>query len=288
MPFLCTSRPASVVASVLTRSGARWFEDQKGQHRGTMLTENTKQQRRDIQRNTTHKEGSENSLFTHDRSNNKIHLLPKTESGGCSTNHDKSEGWDSWSESSLTAQTTMRNPQAHQRLHAFQLVTLAIMCHRPHMAQPFQRRVIRTPFQRNLKCFGWTSIENCPHFPRLNWRSACMVEKPLALLLAVRHSAQAFRGSTASVGLNWELFQDVLKLPEDVPPLSAFDNRVKSSTWSVPLFSIWASLSKLRSCPVERFCGRASASLWDSKHASFRGLVSGCCSESNSVRGPSK
>ena len=28
----------------------------------------------------------------------------------------------------------MRNPQAHQPLHAFQLVTLAMMCHRPHMA----------------------------------------------------------------------------------------------------------------------------------------------------------
>ena len=40
MPFLCTSRPASVVASELTRSGARWFVDQKGQIRGTGLKEN--------------------------------------------------------------------------------------------------------------------------------------------------------------------------------------------------------------------------------------------------------
>ena len=41
--------------------------------------------------------------------------------------------------SSFIDQTTLRNRQAAQRLHAFQLVTLAIMCHRPHMAQLFQR-----------------------------------------------------------------------------------------------------------------------------------------------------
>ena len=95
-----------------------------------------------------------------------------------------------------------------------------------------------TPLQRNLRCFGWTSIENCPHFPRLNWRSPCLAEEPLAYILGVRHSAQALHGSTASVGLNLELFWGVLKLPEHVPPLSAFDNRVESSTWSVPLSEI--------------------------------------------------
>ena len=45
-------------------------------------------------------------------------------------------------QSSFIAQTPLRNPQAPQRLHAFQLVTFAIKCHRPHMAQPFQRHLL--------------------------------------------------------------------------------------------------------------------------------------------------
>ena len=102
-----------------------------------MLTENTEcstlQRRRDAQGNTTHREGSEKLAIYTRLKQNRIHLLPKTKCGGSSINHDK-KGWDSWAKRSLIAQTTMRNPHAHQRLHAFQLVTLAMMCHRPHMA----------------------------------------------------------------------------------------------------------------------------------------------------------
>ena len=93
------------------------------------------------------------------------------------------------------------------------------------------------------------------YFPRLIWRSACMVEESLVHILAVRHSAQALRGSTASVGQNRELFWDVLKLPEHVPPLSAFNIRVKSSTWSAPLLkkSEEASINFDQSGTVDRF-----------------------------------
>ena len=48
----------------------------------------------------THREESEKLAIYTGRSNNRIHLLPKTESGGWSINHDKSKGWDSWSKSS--------------------------------------------------------------------------------------------------------------------------------------------------------------------------------------------
>ena len=106
------------------RSGARWFVDQRespprdnadGKHRVLKPTVKTSPSRK----HCSHLERSENSPFTHDRSNNKIHLLPKTRGGGCSINHDKSKGWDSWAKSSLIAQTTMRNPQAPQRPPCF-------------------------------------------------------------------------------------------------------------------------------------------------------------------------
>ena len=281
MPFLCTSKPASVVAPEFT-----------GQvRRGTMLTENTEcstlQRRRDPQGNTTHREGSEKLAIYTGRSNNRIHLLPKTKCGSCSINNDEKVGlvgkelshcsdhngeptgpsaspcFPACHPRHIVSQTA-HGPaipttsaaweppqQTHHALKATNLTSkLRPMAPKggghsePHQSAGGARHVCddadlsALSFQRNLQCFGWSSIEICPHFPRLNWRSACLAEEPLAHLLGLHHSAQALHGSTASVGLNLELFWGVLKLPEHVPPLSAFDNRVESSTWSVPLCSI--------------------------------------------------
>ena len=186
--------------------------------------------------------------------------------------------WDSWAKNSLIAETTMRNSQ--QRLRASQLLTVGIMCHRPHTVKSFQRRLLpgklhrrrtvshnsdfeaptndtmleATPSLTNLLLVLNSSammqpsllpptIPEQPAIRRLDfarelstWRSAFLVEVPVAHLLDGGHSSQVLHGSTTSVCLNLELCWGVRKLPEDVPPLPAFNIRVESSTWRVPIF----------------------------------------------------
>ena len=137
MPFLCTSKPASVVAPELTRSGARWFVDQKGSPPrdnadGKHRVLNPAAKTRPTRKHGSHREGSEKlAIYTRLKQQQNTPLAQNKVWRFLNQSRKK---WDLWAKSSLIAQTTMRKPQAQQRLHAFQVVTLAMMCHRPHMA----------------------------------------------------------------------------------------------------------------------------------------------------------